>query len=104
LQDPIIRPLRELDSETLETMIPDIPSWVKCPDYERVRTQYTTVSIIYPLLFQDFLINLWHSFLQADWMNKFIFDMWPFLDKVLITNVFSVLFPASSICVVYKFG
>jgi hypothetical protein len=37
-------------------------------------------------------------------MNKFIFDMWPFLDKVLMTNVFSVLFPASSICVVYKFG
>jgi hypothetical protein len=23
--------------------------------------------------------------LQIDWMNKFIFDMWPFLDKVLST-------------------
>jgi hypothetical protein len=45
-----------------------------------------------------------HLVLQVDWMNKFIFDMWPFLDKVLITNVFSVLFPASSICVMYTFG
>jgi hypothetical protein len=40
-------------------MVPDIPLWVKYPDYERVGTQYTTVSIIYPLLFQDFLFNLW---------------------------------------------
>ncbi|KAL6873706.1 hypothetical protein ACP4OV_013788 [Aristida adscensionis] len=54
LQDPLIRPLRDLDSETLQTMIPDIPLWVKSPDYERV-----------------------------DWMNKFIFDMWPFLDKAI---------------------
>jgi hypothetical protein len=50
------------------------------------------------------LFMAFHLFLQVDWMNKFIFDMWPFLDKVLITNDFSVLFPASSICVMYKFG
>jgi len=25
--------------------------------------------------------------LQIDWMNKFIFDMWPFLDKVLSTFI-----------------
>ncbi|KAJ1260478.1 hypothetical protein BS78_10G235600 [Paspalum vaginatum] len=57
-QDPIIRPLRDLDSETLKTTIPDIPLWVKSPDYERV-----------------------------DWINKFIFDMWPFLDKAICNNI-----------------
>ncbi|RLN11766.1 synaptotagmin-3-like [Panicum miliaceum] len=56
--DPVIRPLRDLDSETLQTTIPDIPLWVKSPDYERV-----------------------------DWMNKFIFDMWPFLDKAICNNI-----------------
>jgi hypothetical protein len=61
LQDPVIRPLRDLDSETLQTTIPDIPLWVKSPDYERV-----------------------------DWMNKFIFDMWPFLDKVLSTFIWQI--------------
>nr|TKW23061.1 hypothetical protein SEVIR_4G269000v2 [Setaria viridis] len=58
LQDPVIRPLRDLDSETLQTTIPDIPLWVKSPDYERI-----------------------------DWMNKFIFDMWPFLDKAICNNI-----------------
>ncbi|KAL6603185.1 hypothetical protein ACP70R_043546 [Stipagrostis hirtigluma subsp. patula] len=58
LQDPVIRPLRDLDSETLQTIIPDIPLWVKSPDYERV-----------------------------DWMNKFVFDMWPFLDKAICNNI-----------------
>ncbi|XP_062229617.1 synaptotagmin-3-like isoform X1 [Phragmites australis] len=58
LQDPVIRPLRDLDSEALQRIIPDIPLWVKSPDYERV-----------------------------DWMNKFIFDMWPFLDKAICNNI-----------------
>ena len=45
-----------------------------------------------------------YSFLQVDWMNKFILHMWPFLDKVLVTNVFIVLFLASSIfvwCIIF---
>ncbi|CAD6335742.1 unnamed protein product [Miscanthus lutarioriparius] len=58
LQDPVIKPLRDLDSETLQATIPDIPLWVKSPDYERI-----------------------------DWMNKFIFDMWPFLDKAICNNI-----------------
>nr|CAB3471224.1 unnamed protein product [Digitaria exilis] len=57
-QDPVIRPLRDLDSKTLQTTIPAIPLWVKSPDYERI-----------------------------DWMNKFIFDMWPFLDKAICNNI-----------------
>ncbi|XP_047086615.1 synaptotagmin-3-like [Lolium rigidum] len=72
--DPIIRPLRDLDSETLQKMMPDVPLWVKCPDYERV-----------------------------DWMNKFIFDMWPFLDKAICKIIRSV---AKPICDQYvgKYG
>ncbi|TVU08588.1 hypothetical protein EJB05_41997 [Eragrostis curvula] len=58
LQDPIVRPLRDFDSETIQTIIPDIPLWVKSPDYERV-----------------------------DWLNKFIRDMWPFLDKAICNNI-----------------
>ncbi|GJM97643.1 hypothetical protein PR202_ga14583 [Eleusine coracana subsp. coracana] len=64
LEDPIIRPLRDLNSETLQTIIPDIPLWVKSPDYERV-----------------------------DWMNKFIRDMWPFLDKAICNNIQRVTRP-----------
>ncbi|AQK66391.1 Synaptotagmin-3 [Zea mays] len=64
LQDPVIKPLRDLDSETLQATIPHIPLWVKSPDYERVSTY--------------FLI---------DWMNKFIFDMWPFLDKAICKHI-----------------
>ncbi|XP_008644948.1 synaptotagmin-3 isoform X2 [Zea mays] len=58
LQDPVIKPLRDLDSETLQATIPHIPLWVKSPDYERI-----------------------------DWMNKFIFDMWPFLDKAICKHI-----------------
>lgn len=41
--------------------------------------------------------------MQIDWLNKFIFDMWPFLDKVLSTFTwpiwykFSALFTATSL-------
>lgn len=35
-QDPDIRPLVELDSESLQRLLPEIPLWVKCPDYDRV--------------------------------------------------------------------
>ncbi|XP_023155885.1 synaptotagmin-2 isoform X2 [Zea mays] len=34
-KDPVIKPLRDLDSETLQATIPHIPLWVKSPDYER---------------------------------------------------------------------
>ncbi|GKV24014.1 hypothetical protein SLEP1_g33676 [Rubroshorea leprosula] len=54
VKDPEIRPLVELDSETLQRMLPEIPLWVKNPDYDRV-----------------------------DWLNKFIEYMWPYLDKAI---------------------
>ena len=36
MQDPMIRPIYELDSDSLEEVIPEIPLWVKHPDFDRV--------------------------------------------------------------------
>ncbi|KHG16363.1 Esyt2 [Gossypium arboreum] len=51
VKDPKIRPLVEEDSKTLQQLLPEIPLWVKNPDFDRV-----------------------------DWLNKFIETMWPYLD------------------------
>uniref|UniRef100_A0A3Q7XPC5 Synaptotagmin-3 n=2 Tax=Cicer arietinum TaxID=3827 RepID=A0A3Q7XPC5_CICAR len=53
-QDPVVRPISELGPIALQELLPEIPLWVKTPDYERV-----------------------------DWLNKFLFDMWPFLEKAI---------------------
>jgi hypothetical protein len=52
-QDPVIRPLVELDTKSLESMLPEVPHWVKNPDFDRI-----------------------------DWLNKFVENIWPYLDKV----------------------
>ncbi|KAG0488503.1 hypothetical protein HPP92_007314 [Vanilla planifolia] len=54
VKDPKIRPLVELDSKTLDRILPEIPLWVKNPDFDRV-----------------------------DWLNKFLGIMWPYLDKAI---------------------
>ncbi|KAK9271199.1 hypothetical protein L1049_026789 [Liquidambar formosana] len=54
VKNPAIRPLVEQDSKTLQRLLPEIPLWVKNPDYDRV-----------------------------DWLNKFIENMWPYLDKAI---------------------
>ncbi|CDO96921.1 unnamed protein product [Coffea canephora] len=54
VKDPVIRPLVEHDSESLQKLLPEIPLWVKNPDYDRV-----------------------------DWLNKFLEYMWPYLDKAI---------------------
>ncbi|XP_073293312.1 synaptotagmin-3-like isoform X1 [Primulina huaijiensis] len=54
VEDLEIRPLYELDTVSLEDLMPEIPLWVKSPDFDRV-----------------------------DWLNKFLSDMWPFLDKAI---------------------
>ncbi|XP_022765384.1 synaptotagmin-3-like isoform X3 [Durio zibethinus] len=64
VKEPITRPLYELDSSALLDLLPDIPLWVKCPDYERV-----------------------------DWLNKFVTDMWPYLDKAVCARIRSVTEP-----------
>ncbi|GAB4853174.1 Arf guanine nucleotide exchange factor syt1 [Ancistrocladus abbreviatus] len=62
--DPDIRPLAEQDSETLQRLLPEIPIWVKNPDYDRV-----------------------------DWLNKFIEYMWPYIDKAICNTVKNIVKP-----------
>lgn len=64
VKDPVVRPLHELDTDALLDILPDIPLWVKCPDYERV-----------------------------DWLNKFLLDMWPYLDKAICAMIRSTTKP-----------
>ncbi|KAE9589165.1 putative C2 domain, synaptotagmin-like mitochondrial-lipid-binding domain-containing protein [Lupinus albus] len=54
VKDPVVRPISDLGPKAVEELLPEIPPWVKTPDYERV-----------------------------DWLNKFLLDMWPFLDKAI---------------------
>lgn len=63
-EDPIIQPLYELDTSDLQELMPEIPYWVKHPDYDRV-----------------------------DWLNKFISDMWPYLDKAICGIIRSMADP-----------
>ncbi|CAK9313429.1 unnamed protein product [Citrullus colocynthis] len=58
VKDPMIRPIYELDSDSLEEIIPEIPLWVKHPDFDRV-----------------------------DWLNKFLAAMWPYLDKAICCRI-----------------
>ncbi|KAL0912982.1 hypothetical protein M5K25_016407 [Dendrobium thyrsiflorum] len=58
VKEPIIRPLNELDSESLYKVLPEIPAWLKNPDYDRV-----------------------------DWMNRFLFDLWPYLNKAICNTI-----------------
>ncbi|GMN48721.1 hypothetical protein TIFTF001_017901 [Ficus carica] len=64
VKDPIIRPLVEQDSESLQRMLPEIPLWVKSPDFDRV-----------------------------DWLNKFILNMWPYIDKAICKTVKNIAKP-----------
>ncbi|KAK8562774.1 hypothetical protein V6N13_018664 [Hibiscus sabdariffa] len=64
VKDPEIRPLVEQDSETLQKMLPEIPLWVKNPDYDRV-----------------------------DWINKFLEYMWPYLDKAICMTAKNIAKP-----------
>ncbi|XP_061347058.1 synaptotagmin-3 [Gastrolobium bilobum] len=54
VKDSVVRPISELGPNALQELLPEIPLWVKTPDFERV-----------------------------DWLNKFLLDMWPFLDKAI---------------------
>ncbi|CAH9077233.1 unnamed protein product [Cuscuta europaea] len=58
IKEPKIRPIYELDTDILQSLIPEIPLWVKSPDYDRV-----------------------------GWLNQFILDMWPFLDKAICSTI-----------------
>ncbi|KAJ0025483.1 hypothetical protein Pint_09354 [Pistacia integerrima] len=64
VKDPQIRPLVEHDSKSLQQLLTEIPQWVKNPDYDRV-----------------------------DWLNKFIENMWPYLDKAICKTVREIAKP-----------
>ncbi|KGN62688.1 synaptotagmin-2 [Cucumis sativus] len=64
VKDPVVRPLVEQDSASLLRMMPEIPLWVKNPDYDRV-----------------------------DWLNKFLEIMWPYLDKAICKTVRNIAKP-----------
>ncbi|KNA15372.1 hypothetical protein SOVF_098840 [Spinacia oleracea] len=64
VEEPVITPLQDFDTNTLLSVLPDIPNWVKSPDYERV-----------------------------DWLNKFLLDMWPYLDKAICNTIRSTATP-----------
>ncbi len=46
MQDPIIKPIAELDTKTLQDLLPEIPLWVKNPDYDRVGTWHSLSTTI----------------------------------------------------------
>ncbi|XP_050243045.1 synaptotagmin-3-like isoform X2 [Quercus robur] len=54
VKEPISRPIHEFDTNSLLDILPEIPLWVKHPDYDRI-----------------------------DWLNKLLSDMWPYLDKAI---------------------
>ncbi|XP_014499420.1 synaptotagmin-2 [Vigna radiata var. radiata] len=64
VKDPEIKPLAEEDSETIDRMIPEIPLWVKNPDFDRV-----------------------------DWLNKLIEYMWPYLNKAICKTAETIAKP-----------
>ncbi|XP_024991862.1 synaptotagmin-3-like [Cynara cardunculus var. scolymus] len=57
-KDPVTRPISELDTTSLQDLIPEIPLWLKNPDYDRV-----------------------------DWLNRFVLNMWPYLDKAICATI-----------------
>ncbi|KAJ6840023.1 synaptotagmin-2-like [Iris pallida] len=76
VKDPTIRPLVEHDSKSLEQMLPEIPLWVKNPDFDRI-----------------------------DWLNKFIENMWPYLDKAICKTAGEVIKPIiMENCAKHKIG
>ncbi|KAH9621047.1 hypothetical protein KSS87_022685 [Heliosperma pusillum] len=64
VQEPEISSIHEWDSSTLQDLMPEMPNWIKSPDYERV-----------------------------DWLNKFMLDMWPYLQTAISDTIRSTTKP-----------
>ncbi|KAL2346043.1 hypothetical protein Fmac_000043 [Flemingia macrophylla] len=64
VKDPEIQPLVEKDSETLQRMVPEIPLWIKNPDFDRI-----------------------------DWLNKLVEYMWPYLNKAICKTAENIAKP-----------
>lgn len=64
VKDPKIEPIAEQDPKSMLRMFPEIPLWVKNPDFDRV-----------------------------DWINKFLEYMWPYLDKAICKTARNIAKP-----------
>lgn len=64
VQDLVIRPLVERDTKGLQSLLPEIPLWVKNPDYDRV-----CYSLVPPF----------HSVLYFGWLSAICNFEFPFL-------------------------
>ncbi|KAB2029918.1 hypothetical protein ES319_D05G194500v1 [Gossypium barbadense] len=64
VEDVKVCPLVEEDLETFQRLIPEIPLWVKNPDFDRV-----------------------------DWLNRFIENMWPYLDRAICATAKNIAKP-----------
>ncbi|KAJ3688935.1 hypothetical protein LUZ61_018099 [Rhynchospora tenuis] len=64
VKEPLTTQLRDMDTKSLNKLLPEIPMWIKNPDYERV-----------------------------DWLNKFLHDMWPYLDVAICNIIRSTVKP-----------
>jgi Ca2+-dependent lipid-binding protein len=64
VKDPTVRPLVELDAKLLQQLLPELPFWIKNPDYDRL-----------------------------DWLNKFVESMWPYLNKAICKTARTIAKP-----------
>ncbi|KAL1208222.1 Synaptotagmin-1 [Cardamine amara subsp. amara] len=64
VKDPQIRSIADQDPKAMLQMLPEIPLWVKNPDFDRV-----------------------------DWINRFIEYMWPYLDKAICKTAKNIAKP-----------
>ncbi|KAF5773084.1 putative C2 domain, synaptotagmin-like mitochondrial-lipid-binding domain, C2 domain superfamily [Helianthus annuus] len=67
VKSPVVRPIGDFDKDSLIDILPELPLWIKHPDYERV-----------------------------DWLNDVIRDMWPYLDKAICGMIKSMCEPIFS--------
>ncbi|KAF7810785.1 synaptotagmin-2-like isoform X1 [Senna tora] len=64
VKDPVICSLAEQEPESLQRMLPEVPIWMKNPDFDRV-----------------------------DWLNRFLEFLWPYLDKAICKTVKGIVTP-----------
>lgn len=64
VKDPTFTPLVEQDAKTVQQLLPEIPLWIKNPDYDRL-----------------------------DWLNKFVECMWPYLNKAICKTARTIAKP-----------
>ncbi|KAF3319874.1 synaptotagmin-3-like protein [Carex littledalei] len=64
VKEPKTKQLRDMDTKSFNEFLPEIPLWIKNPDYERI-----------------------------DWLNKILHDMWPYLDKAICNTIRSTTKP-----------